>query len=72
MKDIKFLRGTKDNNLSRVMSNNSLKHPGSKSVKEDRNVISIVPSPNDYNKMKEDTTINIKKKNKSNIRTVNS
>jgi len=50
-----FLRGAKDNNYSSSISNNILKHSGSKSESEEiSNTINITPAPDDNNKnMKE-------------------
>ena len=54
-KDNDFLRGAKDSNYSSSISNNILKHSGSKSESEEiSNTINITPAPDDNNKnMKE-------------------
>ena len=69
-KDNKFSRWAKDNNSSSTISNNSLKHPGSKPETEETiSTVNVIPAPNDDNKNMKDSTCNImSEKNKNNLR----
>ena len=69
-KDNNFSRWAKDNNSSSTISNNSLKHPGSKPETEETiSTVNVTPDPDDNNKNMKDSTCNImSEKNKSNIR----
>ena len=54
------MRGKKDNNSSSAISNNSLKHSGSKSEsKEISNTINITPAPDSNNKNTKENDCNI-------------
>ena len=70
VKDNKFLRGTKNNNLSSSISNNILNHPGSKSGREENsNIINVISTPDDNkndNDVEEVTSNNMNKKDKNN------
>ena len=69
-KDNIFLLGEKYNNSSSTISNNSLKHSGSKSeTEETSNTINTIPTPDDNNKkMKESAYNSINKKDKNDLR----
>ena len=59
-KDNNFSRWTKENASSSTISNNSLKHPGSKpETEETSNTINVIPAPDENNKNMKDSTCKI-------------
>ena len=69
-KDNNFSRWTKENASSSTISNNSLKHPGSKpETEETSSTINVIPAPDDNDENVKDSTCNImSEKNKNNLR----
>ena len=71
-KDNNFSRWANDNNSSIIISNNSVKNPGSKLwTEESSNIINVTPVHDDKN-MKDIATNIMNKKGKNNLRFVNS